>query len=109
MIDFIAGVGIVIVSLWIIVMSGRNIVKNIYELNRRWEMNKFNGMRWDDFEKWLEEKYPFGEINFDGGGGIYIDTGERVAFKGEWYPIEVETGLIEGADDEGSFVRKRIF
>ena len=31
-------------------------------------MKKLDGMRWDEFEKWVEERYPFGKIRFNGGG-----------------------------------------
>ena len=70
-------------------------------------MKDFNGMRWEDFEKWIEEKYPFGEIRFNGGGGIYIETGEVVYQGLNSSPIQVNTGLYEGEDEAGSFVEKR--
>jgi len=68
-------------------------------------MKKFNGMRWDEFEKWVEERYPFGTIHFNGGGGIYIDTGEKVYQANYSYPIHIDTNLVEGEDEKGSFVK----
>ena len=41
-------------------------------------MKKIDGMKWDDFEKWVEEKYPFGEIHFDGGRQLALSYRQLV-------------------------------
>jgi len=70
-------------------------------------MKKLDGMRWDEFEKWVEERYPFGKIRFNGGGGIYIETGEEVYQGTHSHPVHINTDLFEGEDKEGSFVKLR--